>query len=214
MARKQATHLGRFDTPTIGVVIGWNVKQIREGRGVTQREFAAWLRANGVPWSHAQLASIESGRRADIELSTTLLLCSVLGVSFDELLAGGSPDLRASEGVIALSGEYAIVGAVDARAILDHVGDTRLSVLEEHGVDPFWDPAPMDADERIAQRLGVPLHSVVDAARDLWGGTLTEERNKRVAGEADEAEEVRRTRRGHITRQLGSELASHMGLSE
>jgi hypothetical protein len=63
------------------------------------------------------------------------------------------------------------------------------------------------AEQKAARKLGVEPHLVVFASYARWGSSLTEVRDPRLGNEGGEGE--LRTRRGHITRSLLSEL-EHM----
>ena len=73
--------------PSVGTSIAWRLRKMREHRGLTARELS---RAAGLSGPHVSL--IESGRRADVYVSTVASLAKALGVSFAWLAIGeGSP---------------------------------------------------------------------------------------------------------------------------
>lgn len=68
----------------------------------------------------------------------------------------------------------------------------------------------VEADHALAQRLNVAPQIVVDIALQIWGNTLTEERDARVArlGAMDLGK--RHAHRGHITRELSQEIEAEI----
>jgi hypothetical protein len=66
-----------------------------------------------------------------------------------------------------------------------------------------------DTERIAARRLGVPFAALVAAALATWGHGLTEERDARAAQRAGPGASARTVQaaRGHITRELYSELA-------
>jgi transcriptional regulator with XRE-family HTH domain len=71
-----------------------------------------------------------------------------------------------------------------------------------------------EAEERLARRLGVDRDLVVAAAADLWGRSLTAERDARVRAEAETGEDMSKkqwtARRGRVTRKLEEELRGRL----
>ncbi len=71
---------------------------------------------------------------------------------------------------------------------------------------------PSDAEFKAARKLGVTPRDVVSAAHSLWGRSLADERDRRVAEHAEHGSTSRtlQARRGHVTRALTTELATHI----
>lgn len=80
------------------------------------------------------------------------------------------------------------------------------SALTDPSPPPTELPAPDDADERLAGRLGVDADVMRRAAHDLWGTTFTAERDSRCPSGPSLA-----TRRGHVTRSMTNDLVEHLG---
>lgn len=205
MARDEAKEEPR----TIGQVVGRNLAQLREGRGQTQQEAAAFLRANGLPWTAANVASIESGRRETIDLGALTLLATTYDVPLSRLFEG-TGEMRLAPEVTAPLPQY--------RMWLDGDGDGAVPVLTLSGsaARKLIEAMPEDgkilfqADSELAARLGLTPKDVYEAAERLWGRTLHEERDRRIAELGELTPTQRRTRRGHITRQLAKELKPHL----
>jgi transcriptional regulator with XRE-family HTH domain len=187
------------------VVVGENLKRLREQRGWTQQELASNLRANGLHWTRHQVAAAEIGRRDDIGVSELALLVHTLDVPAGDLFAGA--------GQMRLSPEASLDRAKFWPLLM---GDVTVRVLIE-GLPAETATARLagvaDADHRLAERLSIPVETVLAAAEDRWGHSLTEERDRRVIELGDDGGD-RRARRGHITRQLGAELEQEISTKE
>jgi transcriptional regulator with XRE-family HTH domain len=190
---------------TVGQVVGANLKRIREELDQTQRQFAVTLRMGGVPWKRFHLANIESGRRRDVQVKELALLAVALQVPARQLLSAAGGVELAKDTVVS-----------DLWAVLEDPSETELpnaAMLNEASFGALFEGehGVWDADERLAARLGVALDDVVDTAERLWGRTLTEERNARASTLPETTElDVRRARRGVITRELAAELEKQL----
>lgn len=67
-----------------------------------------------------------------------------------------------------------------------------------------------EADNTLANRLGVSPKAVVDIAQKLWGRTLTDERDAQLADLGDIDINERQARRGHITRLLSQQVQAEI----
>jgi hypothetical protein len=77
-------------------------------------------------------------------------------------------------------------------------------------VKPFpWD-RPSEADGELARRLGVPTEAVMAAAFHIFGGSLTEERDRRVDGLGQMSMSERMAHRGHVTRELAALVEDYL----
>lgn len=85
------------------------------------------------------------------------------------------------------------------RAVNLGLGDVLMEEIRRN------EPFAGEAEEKAARKLGEPKAVIVAAAVKLWGWTLTQERNMRTLRQRpDEASQ--RAVRGHVTRELLSEL--------
>jgi len=196
----------KTEPPRLGHVVGENFKRLREAQKLTQAEASQVLRARGLPWARTQVAGLESRQRESVESATLLLLAEALQAKVVDLFDGDGA-VRLTAQVVAsrryirdvLSGldsaETLTVEGAAARALIQSMPGDRLS---------------FQADAELAQRLGLRPEDVYDAAEQLWGRTLHQERDRRVAELGEMAATARRVRRGHITRQLAKELHPHL----
>ncbi|NJP28078.1 hypothetical protein FLW53_28535 [Microbispora sp. SCL1-1] len=193
--------------PTIGQVVGRNLAELRTQWGQTQKEAAEVLRADGLAWTAANVASIESGRRESIDLGALTLLAGSYDVPLSRFFHGN--------GEMRLSAEVT-VDLRDYRQWLD--GQARLSLTHtlRGSAAQRWinslssEVVSFQADAELAARLGLRPEDVYTAAEKLWGRNLHQERDRRLAEFGDMTPAQRRTRRGHITRQLAKELEPHL----
>jgi transcriptional regulator with XRE-family HTH domain len=68
-----------------GLVVGENLRRIREQRRWTQEEMAHHLRQWGLGWSRAYLAAYEAGHRDGIDVAVVSVLSAALGVPLGDL---------------------------------------------------------------------------------------------------------------------------------
>jgi transcriptional regulator with XRE-family HTH domain len=192
--------------PSLGRVIGENLKTIREGKRLTQPQLAAELAMTGLPWKRSQIADVERGRREAIDFGTLLVLAKALDVPVGRFFEG--------DGEVALTpqadfGEY---GAKARRSELrgwvsDHVPDvTVCGAAAVSAAMRYWRwqgrEVPAEADILLARKLDVDPWKVIDAAEKVWNGSITEERDRRVAALGDLSPRERQAKQGHITRQM------------
>lgn len=188
----------------IGRVVGENLRRLRKARGLTQDELARALQPYGLEWQRSHIAAFEAGNRDSIELDTGIALARALNVQLTDLLAGdGDVSLR-----------NAVLSRPGCRETLAEPAPrwTETIGLSEHGTRAFirqsaqGETVPFQADAELAQRLGVRPDDVIAVAEQEWGRTLHQERDRRAAELGDLSAAERRARRGHITRQLSTEI--------
>ncbi|MFF3872916.1 helix-turn-helix domain-containing protein [Streptomyces sp. NPDC001978] len=201
-------------TPTVGKVVGENLKTMRQQQRLTQADAAAVLVRTGLAWRRTHLSDLESGRRETVDLGTLVVLGQALDVRLQDFFAGDGDVLLTPRA------EYPDSGAMATRAQLrDWLsgGEAGLTVMGSQNVraalEHFsWQgrEIPIEADLAFAERMGVTVQEVVKAAERIWRGSLTEERDRRVAALGDLPIQERQAKQGHITRQLTSILAKQM----
>lgn len=203
------------DSRPLRQVIGEAVRRVREAAGARQDDVARTARLYGLAWDHSRVAALERGEKAvGIEELVTLLmiLTDVCNhpVTISELIPNDA-NIRLTDSVstdgITFRGMLAgqTVSFVSRRAMVDEITRRVMDAFEERGV-------PGVAEERAARRLGISTATLTTATRDLWGRTLTEERDRVVAERADTDDDPGRLRalRGRVTRQLVDELAKEI----
>ncbi|WP_165938572.1 helix-turn-helix domain-containing protein [Parafrankia sp. BMG5.11] len=198
---------------TVGQVVGENLRRIREDRKLTQHEAALACRGSGLPWTRVRVAAMERGARETVDMGTLRLLADAFGVEVAEFFAGDgdvvlSPRAQQSRSGLRASlrgeSESPGIGARDRVLVApDKSAPVRPRV---HGR-----VIPVEADDALAKRLGVGLKDVLRAADRLWGHTLTEERDARVAALGDLEPGERQAHRGHITRELAQQIEQRIG---
>lgn len=182
-------------------VIAGRLRNFLEGGKIRREEFAAGMTRLGFRWTANRVTQVVTQRRPMSLLEITAV-CSLLGVPLK--------DLMGQEGEVELpSGSVRI-----AHLWPSLCGDQRwaMEVAQEAGLRggvEGW--VHNEAAVKVGRRLGIRPDLVDLFARDLWGLTLAEERDRRVGPPADgESGRALQARRGHVTRQLVEDLRSHM----
>ena len=199
---------------TVGVVVGENLERLRHLARMTQHEASRLFARRGAPLSRSKIEAIEKGRRTNLTFGDVLLIAHTVNVELAELFEG--------DGEVSLS-EHVVLSRAAIRDLIRGV-----SVLTASG---DWDPASrhnelvgladlraaadaeqsagfrgFEADRTLAQRLGIAASAVIGASVQLWGRTLTEERDARVKNLGDLEMPERQAHRGHITRELSQQI--------
>ncbi|TDT95341.1 helix-turn-helix protein [Streptomyces sp. 846.5] len=201
--------------PTVGNVVGENLRRIRLALRLTQGKAADRLARAGLNWKRTQLSDLESGRRESLDVGSLFVLAAAFEVQMPALFEGdgdvlltpradfreyGATATRAQlrSWVAEVEPDTVGTGTQTAKAALDH--------LRWHGRS-----IPIAADQVVAEKLGVDVQRVVEAAEQIWHRGLTEQRDLLVAelGDLDVGE--RQAKQGHITRQLTGVLLKWMG---
>lgn len=195
---------------SVGEVVGENLRRLRRARQWTQDTAAREFASAGLHWNRTHLATLESGRRETVDAGTLVLLAAALDVSVPELCRGEGDVLLTAR---ADAEDY---GVTATRAQLrDWFSGVESNILirgtqaglaaYEHG-EYRTRSIPIEADRAFAERQGGSVRHVVKAAEGLWGRSLTEERDRRVAELGELPIEERQARQGHITRELNAAL--------
>jgi transcriptional regulator with XRE-family HTH domain len=203
---------------TVGAVVGENLQRLRERGRLTQHETAHLLLRRGMPLSRSKIAAIEAGERPNLAFADVLMLANTFNVELAELFEG--------------DGEVALTEYVTLPRSMIRDGIRGISVL---GGSDGWDtenrrnellglarmrsdgdavkaasPLATEADRALAHRLNVPARAVAETAIELWGRTLTDERDFRVAELGDMDVGERQAHRGHITRELSQQIQAEL----
>ncbi|WP_371551716.1 helix-turn-helix domain-containing protein [Streptomyces sp. NBC_00554] len=200
--------------PTVGKVVGENLKALRQERRVTQGALASELARSGLNWKRTQISDLESERRETVDIGALVVLGNALGVKLRDFFAGDGDvmltprseypqswakatraELRAW--LSAEDSELIVMGSESVRAALEHFRWQGRSI-------------PVEADVAFADRYGVEVLDVVKASEQMWNASLTEERDRRVAALGDLPVGERQAKQGHITRQLTAALVKLM----
>ncbi|HZN76211.1 MAG TPA: hypothetical protein VFC00_31665 [Micromonosporaceae bacterium] len=212
---------------------------MRERNGRTQDDVARAARDCGLSWDRARVAALERGEKAvsaeelvilptilTLALMTEVVLPDLLAEDVDVLLAGGSRmsgrevaqvlagqfvdhvlptnEALAAEFEAALQAFIPVFKKVQARMKkLDLPGRISVAYLKTEG----------EAEAKAAAKFGEQRVIISGAALDLWGRSLTAERDARLAEEVppDAPPRTVQAKRGHITRRLLAEMAERLG---
>lgn len=195
--------------PTVGNVVGENLKALRQRKRLTQDKAADLLVRNGLNWKRTHISDLESGRRETVDAGTLVVLAVALDVSLAELFAGEGDVLltpRAEFDTARVTAtREALRAAMNGKIETVLIGGLVSGVAALHH-EEWWDgrQVPIAADRALAERLGVPVEEVVEAAGLLWERSLTEERDRLVAELGEISPGERQARQGHIMRRLNA----------
>lgn len=207
---------------TLGAVVGENLQRLRERSRLTQHETARLLQRRGASWSRSKIAAVEAGERPNVTLADAIVLASTFNVELAELFAGdGLVELTSTvvlprrvvsdvaRGTYASSSPEQWDPEARRKELLNL--DRLLAAAEEITIGRF---GATEADHALAQRLDAPPSMVIDIAVKLWGQTLTEERDRRVAELGEKEVSERQAHRGHITRELSRQVQAELDRRE
>lgn len=181
---------------TTGATVGENLRAARIQAGEDQSQCATRLRRHGLDWSRDKVASTENGRRGSIAVEELLILSVAYKVPLAEWFAG--------EGQVQVTPEVAVDRDEVRKMLQGKMIKNRPVVLD------FTDVEDLEADERAATRWGVDQDQVTATARELWGHTLTAERNARLAELGTKTPKELRTLRAGMTKRLMREIEEAM----
>jgi len=209
---------------SISASVGENLREWREEAGLTQNEVAKTAGELGFEWRQSTVAAIESGRR-ELSLGEFIALPFIVNL-LDPKPSPSRGRFRRLGGFIG-GGEEDVALAPDAWF---HDPQNNLSELlrgspvggqgkvpagalkPRPGVEEQIRPrveAVLEAEQKASRSLGVDGMAVRAASYQLWGRSLTDERESRVGRRADSDVSARSLQavRGHVTRELLAELA-------
>jgi hypothetical protein len=198
---------------TLREAIAFHVRSLREHDRITQEELAAAAQRLGFGWGRSTIAAIEAGDR-DLSAEELLALPYMLseasaqkipgiqaaGTALFEVLRPGSREVLALSDVLELT-------RGEAEEFIDK-GAPALRVKHRS------DAVVTEAERKAAARLGIDVERLQTAALTLWGHALPWERDRRVSEHrANASPRSLQALRGHITRELLTELAEHLGIT-
>ena len=201
----------------LAVLVGDNCKRMRERVGATQDELARCARDVGLRWDAGKVRRFESG---DVAPSFTTVLAVTLALQMvaDEHLVAGQPIDWAYRGLTDLlhsdTDEYVnvtdklmvrpeilrrvcegfawdqVAMTHDAFTTVNAAVDALASVIVRQGL----------TEHRLAKRLGITSARLADLTLALWGGTFSEERDRRLGPN------TKQQNRSQMTRKMQAEL--------
>jgi transcriptional regulator with XRE-family HTH domain len=186
-------------------VLGMNLERIRATKGWSQDEVASRGWQVGLPWTRSTITALEGGRRT-LSVSELVLLALTLDTSVAELMAG-----RGHAGL----GDGSELALADVRSVLAGVQDNadvrkRIRRVRHQKYERAMQAVSGEAEQKAARNLGVTAQTIAEVSFDLWGRSLTDERDARVEQEGSHLSSPRSVQalRGHITRQLLRDIES------
>lgn len=207
-----------MEAESVGAVVGENLERLRRRARMTQHEAARLFARRGAPLSRSKIAAIEAGERPNLAFADILVMAHTFNVEVAELFDGTGPVAIAEHVVLSrpvirglLRGTNVQEGSVSWDPLTQHTELLRIADVRAEGdAMTAGQFRLVDADHTLARRLNVAPQIVVDVALQMWGNTLTEERDARVArfGGMDLGE--RQAHRGHITRELSQEIEAEL----
>ncbi|MEU4801318.1 helix-turn-helix transcriptional regulator [Actinosynnema sp. NPDC023587] len=197
----------------VGTVVGGNLERLRRLARMTQHEAARLFARRGTPLSRSKIAAIEAGERPNLSFADVLAIAHAFNVELAELFAGDD-DVTLSNRLTLPSTRIRdlITGAPGVDGGTRWGLEWRRELLDLTHVDPEIDQElqTSEADRALALRLRIPPETVIAVAVELWGRTLSEERDLRVEGLGGLDGAERGAHRGHITRELSQEIQSEL----
>lgn len=200
--------------PTVGRVVGENLRLIRQKHRLTQDQAAAELVRTGLNWKRTQVSDLESGRRETVDLGALVVLAQAFEAPLRDFFAGDGDVLLTPKA------DHPEFGATATREELRawfSAEDSSITVTGRQSIAAAmerwrWEGREIaaEADVALAKRLGVDPWKVIRAAEHVWSRSLTEERDRRVAELGDLPVGERQAKQGHITRQLTAILIKQM----
>ncbi|MFC9549843.1 hypothetical protein ACFTWF_03235 [Rhodococcus sp. NPDC056960] len=185
----------------LAVVIGRNARRLRGS--LPMEAVAKNAKRAGLSWNTGRVTDLEKGRVSPTVptlFALTLALTDATGVDV------GIVDLIQSEQPIELTPEWIVTTAALAawltgeRRAFD--GAQYMDALAHYQRHRAPRPEAGLAEERAAKGLNISIEDLGRHAEQLWGRSLAEERDRRAGPEANAQ------RRGIVTRQLTSEIAT------
>ena len=199
-------------------VVGDNCKRLRARIGITQDELAKYARYVGLRWRASSVGDFEAGRAAPT-FATVLAVAAALQWALEESAEHGSEKPLAAVSLADLVDGFAVSvteammlpcetlaqwlsgapvslppGALTSKAAVQV--EARLS-----GMDGVLARSGL-AEARVAKGLGVSAEVLALVSFELWGGTFTEERDRRAGADAN------KQKRGQVTRAMRAEVAA------
>lgn len=215
------------------VVVGEQVRRLREESGKRQDDLAAVARTLGLSWTRSKIAALERGEKA-ISGEELLLLPELLTwaldrrdnhpVTFDDLFDGDGdvaltktatvrardiPSVLRNEPTPLYVGVSLDVGSMvrnvnQVNARLKALGLGRVAIKRVVDVER----TSGEAEAKAAHRAGEPEPVLAAISAHLWGRSLSAERDERLTTSLPQgaSKETAQAKRGRITRELDTEI--------
>ncbi len=181
-------------------LIAQRLTEVLADEGLRREDLAQAMTQLGFRWT-ANIATQVTTRRRSLSLLELAGLCCALRRPLDDFLR------RDAEIPLPAGGN---VEVEDVRQALAHGAWVWASKAQTFSRIRSAYVDYTEAAIKAARRLGVSLPQVDAASRELWGHTLGQERDRRVKRADGESPRTLQARRGHVTRELMSELSEHL----
>jgi transcriptional regulator with XRE-family HTH domain len=190
---------------TIGQLVGENLRALRIERGLTQSEAVIAIRQAGLAWDRHNIAALETGRRAELEIGELILLSAAFSVPIGRWFADPRVGIEVR------------IGRLAPCIPASHLHEAFRDVVVEVPRNPLLDTEQLqksvtqetrpltDAERGLAARIGLPPEEVRSLAIELWGRPLEQERDRRLQ-KADPNLAKVPAYRAQATRRLRTEL--------
>lgn len=206
------------ETLTLAQHVGLRLKALREASRVSADEVARAARASGLStWHRSTVATLETGRRG-LSADELLLLPHALALAGVELpgIPALSHLLPAPDVRVKLS-----EGASVTSRALHGLANGELYAMDAEFDAPFTRDTKaltrelVDATTDAARKLGIRASHIEAAAVALWGHTLIEERERRVAEHiaSDANARTVQAHRGHAMRAILAEVVAYFQIN-
>lgn len=216
MASERIDERGADDATSIKALVGRNARRLRLTTRATQRQIAEELNRVGLRWGPTRYAQLEAGE-VPITVGLLLLLTAVFDqrtppVDLADLLEIHDEE---GQGLIALTPDCLAPDDAVGRVLR---GEARPAELARHlqvrERKPSPPPAPPDdgythADWRVARQLGLGKAAMLALSRELWGQSLTQERDRRL-GDSQTSLVERARMTAELRQQLEEELSRRL----
>jgi len=213
---------------TFAAALGSAVLGIRESRGWSQEDLARKVRTRGLRWSRSTVAAVENGTKT-LDVAELILLAGALSVGAQRLIGSDAPVWLSPD---AYCSTEAIRYILKTDKELDPmtVSEIEVEVGTPDGGRPITQAELAgrgEIEQKAARRLGWTPAEVARVALERWHCSFGDERDARALewlgidqGEFerdaewlfDEDPSLKRALqaiRGHVTREMLRELASH-----
>lgn len=195
----------------LGQYLGARVRARRLECGLTQDETARRAQEYGLSWDRASVAHIERGAR-ELSVAELFLVPAILEIEIPDLLGKGAGSIALSETARATPKALAALVSGRSEDAMDDIrirlpGARRALAKGLKLIQAAQAAASGEAERKAATRLKVPPIEVAIVAQQLWGRSLTTERDARVESRSPTSTgRARQAVRGHVTRVLLTEL--------
>jgi hypothetical protein len=213
-------------------LLAGNLRRLREETGTPPEAITRAASTIGLEWTPTLLTALEKGTKAPTAeqlIALPLVLTAAFGrrVTLYDLLAGDTPVLLGTEAVVSPKQLRDLVTGAPDRPLIslpvhepaqemsasakaaEKMREIRRSGLGNVDMRALSraEAGAGDAETKLARKLGIAPIRVIAAAASLWGRSLTEERDFRVAVEGAAPTTVMRKLTTDLTLRLDEALS-------